>query len=256
MEQRITFPAHLLPAGYREHFSIEEFKFRWHEASGLDCNLHFRANHLASRLMSLRVTDAQLVTNKQTLARITNMSVRTMDRALGELEDRGWVQVTRDAGLQILLVLPDHGLEALLVERQSLSIQREQRHQRETAVQSILQQIASAHSVRIEELQFDKQWAIFRQRVRSVVNRMSSLESEIKTFMRTLSDPLPADVVSLPALLSSRIDIHLRHYSHLSHRQPKSARRVSKLQGETNLDQILQDLTASLSYPKAVGGDC
>lgn len=253
MEQRTTFPAHLLPTGYMQHFSIEEFKFRWHEASGLDYNLHFRANHLASRLTALRVADAQIVTNKQTLARITNMSVRTMDRALCELEDRGWVQVTRDAGLQILLVLPGHGLEALLVERQTLSVQREQRHQREAAVQSILQQIASTHSIRIEELQFDKQWGILRQRIRSVVNRMSSLESETKTFTRSLSDPLPVDVVSLPALLSSRIDIHLRHYSHLSHRKAKAARHVSKTQGQTNFDQILQELTSSLSYPKAVG---
>ena len=248
MDDTTTFPTHLLPDGYLEHFKIGEFKFRWHQASGLDSNLHFRANHLASRLISLWITDGHLVTAKHVLARITNTSIRTMDRALLALEDRGWVQVSRDGdGLSIFLVIPEHGFQALMRERKSSEQERSLRLTRELATQVALCSIAGQYDVDSEMVKFAPEWKIVRSRVRSVISRMGDVEVECKKLVEAICESIPVNVRCPQALISSRIDDHLRRHTHLSHRPTKSTRMQSQIEPRFDIQGLIASVSDSLS---------
>lgn len=248
MDDTSTFPTHLLPAGYLEHFTFGEFKFRWHEASGLDSNLHFRANHLASRLVSLWITDGHLVTSKHVLARITNTSIRTMDRALLALEDRGWVQVSRDGeGLSIFLVIPQHGFQALMCERKNTEQKRSLRQTRELAAQDALCSIAHQYGVDPEVIKFGSEWKIVRSRMRSVVSRMSVVEVECKKLVETICESVPLNIRNPQALISSRIDDHLRRHTHLSHRPQKSVRTQTRVEDGFDVQSVINSVSERLS---------
>ena len=228
MDDTKTFPAHLLPEGFLEHFTISEYKFRWHEASGLDPDLHFRANHLASRLTSLWIVDTHTLTSKQQLARITNTSIRTMDRALLELEHRGWVQVSRDEDhLSLYLVIPAHGLDRLLAERRSVEHQRNTRHIRELSAQDTLNALAVEFGVDPDVVRSGSDWGVIRSRVRSITNRMSSVETETRKLIEAVRESVPPNIRCPQAFISSRLDEHLRNYPHLNHRPTKASRRQS-----------------------------
>jgi len=247
MDNETTFPHHLLPEGYLSHFNISEFKFRWHEASGLDPDLHFRANHLASRLTSLWITDGHILTAKHQLAQITNTSIRTMDRALIELEDRGWVHVSRDGdGLSIYLVIPRHGLKLLLAERQSSEQQRNLRTSRELAAQEVLLTLADAFRVDHDAVQTGSEWKVVRARIRSITNRMTDVEQESRKLAYSICESIPQHIRCPQALISSRIDEHLRNYPHLSSRQSKTQRvqGIRNTYVEQTVTQLEQILTA------------
>lgn len=224
MDETSTFPKHLLPTGYLDIFTIAEYKFRWHEATGLDPVLHFRANHLASRLTSLRVIDGHVQSAKDKLARVTNTSIRTMDRALVQLENRGWVDVNRDEGLSIFLLIPNHGLQLLVDERQASNRQRDLRLKREYASHKTLEEIARAVGIASEEVRSSPDWKVVRAQIRSATNRMYAVEEESRKLLNFICESWPKEVRSPQALISSRIADHLRHYTHLSHRPTKSQR--------------------------------
>lgn len=247
MDTETTFPQRLLPEGYLSHFNISEYKFRWHEASGLDPDLHFRANHLASRLTSLWITDAHTLTAKHQLARITNTSIRTMDRALTELEDRGWVHVSRDGdGLSIYLVIPRHGLERLLAERQSSEQQRNLRTSRELAAQEVLLSLATAYGTDHDAVRTGADWKVVRARIRSITNRMTDIEQETRKLIHSLCESIPQQIRCPQALVSSRIDEHLRNYTHLSHRPSKRTRVSSDSESSVQFENLIHDLAAKL----------
>lgn len=247
MNDNSTFPAHLLPTGYLDHFNVGEYKFRWHEATGLDPELHFRANHLASRLASLWITDGHVLTAKHVLARITNTSIRTMDRALIALEDRGWVQVNRDNdGLSIFLVIPQHGLHALLSDRRNSEQQRTLRLTRELATQELFATIAHQFGVEAKSVKFGPDWKIVRSRLRSIVRRMDVVDLDCRKLTESICESIPAKVDCPAALVSSRIDNHLRHYTHLSHRPTKSGR-TSPPQGHgLDIQSVINVVSESL----------
>lgn len=249
MDNDTTFPHHLLPEGYLSHFKISEYKFRWHEASGLDPDLHFRANHLASRLTSLWIKDGHTLTAKHQLARITNTSIRTMDRAMIELEDRGWVQVSRDGdGLSIYLVIPRHGLERLLAERQSSEQQRNLRTSLELAAQEVLLTLADAFRVDHDAVLTGSEWKVVRARIRSITNRMTDVEQESKKLACSICESIPQNIRCPQAVVSSRIDEHLRNYPHLSHRPTKSDRQKSWDRSPSGLDDLLGHVTEALQF--------
>lgn len=247
MTDNPTFPTHLLPKGYLDHFNVGEYKFRWHEATGLDPELHFRANHLASRLASLWITDGHLTTAKNVLARITNTSVRTMDRALVALEDRGWVQVNRDIdGLSIFLVIPQHGLHALMAERRNSEHQKSLHQTRELASQELLAMIAQQFVVEAEAVKFGPEWKIVRSRLRSIIRRMDVVDLECKKLSETICESLPAIVDCPAALVSYRIDNHLRHYAHLRHRPTKSDRVSASQRQGFDIESIISGVSERL----------
>jgi hypothetical protein len=248
MDDTTTFPGHLLPNDYSEHFTISEYKFRWHEASGLDTDLHFRANHLASRLTSLWIVDAHTLTSKQELARITNTSIRTMDRALLELEYQGWVQVSRaEDRLSLYLVIPDHGFDRLLAERKSVEHQRSTRHTRELSAQDTLSALAVAFGVNPQVVRNSSDWSVIRSRVRSITNRMSCVETETRKLIEAVRESSPKNIRCPQAFISSRLDEHLRNYPHLSHRPTKASRVKTENGGQLDVHSLINDLTSKLS---------
>jgi hypothetical protein len=246
MDKNTSFPTHLLPGDYLDHFSIDEFKFRWHEATGLDTKLHFRANHLASRLMSLWIVDANLSTSKAELARITNTSVKTMDRALVELEHRGWVDVTRMDRLSIYLMIPEHGMESLLLHRQRIEHQRELRATRETSTREVLLAVSDAYDVPRKTVLTGPQWQIIRSRVRSTINQMTDITQESNKLTISICESPPARCSSPMAVVGARIDEHLKRYPHLQRRKSKAIRDQISESKQTGFNEIIANLSNTL----------
>jgi hypothetical protein len=249
MDTTNTFPTHLLPKGYLAHFTTQEYKFRWHEATGLDADLHFRANHLASRLMSLWIVDAHLSTCKAELARITNTSVKTMDRALVALEDRGWVEVTRQDNLSVFLTIPTHGLQSLLTQRQNQELQRSLRQVRESHAHEILAMVALTYGISLDAVQNSPSWRIVRARVRSLINRMSDIPGESKKLSDFLCECPPTSTINPAAVVSSRIDDYLRRHPYLS-RRPTKATRQQSASSPLDVDALIANTAQSLTQPR------
>ncbi len=248
MDNKTTFPTHLLPHDYLNYFQLNEYKFRWHEASGLDPELHFRANHLASRLTSLWIVDAHTLTSTQQITRITNTSTRTTSRALAELEDRGWVHVSRAGDkLSVFLTIPQSGFDRLIAEHQSVEAQRATRQIRELAAQETLSALALSFGIDAQQVQSGASWKVIRSRVRSITNRMSSVETETRKLIEAVRESVPQNIRCPQAFISSRLDEHLRNYPHLSHRPTKASRRQTT-PGETfDIQSVIDDLTKRMS---------
>jgi hypothetical protein len=248
MDNKTTFPTHLLPPDYLNYFRLDEYKFRWHEASGLDPELHFRANHLASRLTSLWIVDAHTFTSKQQITRITNTSIKTTGRALAELEDRGWVHVSRAGDrLSVFLTIPQSGFDRLIAEHQSAEAQRITRLSRELAAQDTLGALALSFGVDVREVQSGADWKVIRSRVRSITNRMSSVETETRKLIEAVRESVPPNIRCPQAFISSRLDEHLRNYPHLSHRPTKASRRQTTTGATFDIQSVIDGLTTRMS---------
>jgi hypothetical protein len=248
MDNKTTFPTHLLPHDYLNYFQINESKFRWHEASGLDPELHFRANHLASRLTSLWIVDAHTLTSMQQVTRITNTSIRTTGRALAELEDKGWVHVSKAGDkLSVFLTIPQGGFDRLIAEHQSVEAQRATRLIRELAAQETLSALALSFGIDAQEVQSGASWKVIRSRVRSITNRMASIETETRKLIEAVRESVPPNIRCPQAFISSRLDEHLRNYPHLSHRPTKASRVTAENSGQLDVRSLINDLTSKLS---------
>jgi len=171
-----------------------------------------------------------------------------MDRALLTLEDRGWLQVSRDGdGLSIFLVIPEHSFQALMRERKNTEQQRSLRLTRELATQVALCSIAGQYDVDSAMIKFAPEWKIVRSRVRSVISRMVDVEMECKKLVEAICESVPVNIRCPQALISSRIDDHLHRHTHLSHRPTKSTRTQSQIEPRFDIQGVIASVSDSLS---------
>ena len=146
--------------------------------------------------------------------RITSMSQKTIERALPELVEPGWINVThRASGFEIDLAMNDGGLHLLIEEserRQSFAGRRSQ----------------------------NDEWK------EGIISHMLCYETEYRKLSETLSESLPTTIHN-PAGLLSRTAEHIRLQPHLSVRTPRP--KISS--SASFIDETIAGIAMSLASP-------
>jgi len=255
---RITdaFPAHELPAEYKEHFSIPEVFFRWKEATGLDLVLQPRAVSVAARIDELGGVDGTAETSVHAISLRTRLSERTVKRAIRDLEERGFLTVERRSGLSLRLRMPEHAITLLLEERQRRRDYANRRELNDSITDGILQEVCSHLRVDSVIAGASGGWPILRFRVRSMVSQMADLEREPKRLVRHLVDQPPGQIRNPVPFLISRASEYLQNNPQLSPSKNR-AQTVASVRERHAAQNVLNDvsrmLTESLGFQSAGG---
>ena len=170
-----------ITARYLEHFTPNEFRFRWLDATACDPDLSRRGNHLAARIFTLWFESNHARTSYAELHRITAMSRKTLERALPELAERGWISVThRGSNIEIGLAMSEHGLDLLLEERERRQSFAGRRATNDEWTDRIITRLVTTLELHPEQVERLPQWRLLRAKIRSIVSHMLCYETESK----------------------------------------------------------------------------
>ena len=229
---------------YLEHFTPNEFRFRWLDATACDPALSRRGNHLAARIFTLWFESNHARTSYAELQRITAMSRKTLERALPELAELGWISVThRGSNIEIGLAMTEHGLDLLLEERERRQSFAGRRATNDEWTDRIITRLVTTLELHPEQIERLPRWRLLRAKIRSIVSHMLCYETESQKLFNTLTESLPTSIQDPAGLLLSRADEHIRLHPHLSARSP----RPKKNQTTRLIDETIADLSRSLA---------
>lgn len=229
---------------YLEHFTPNEFRFRWLDATACDPDLSRRGNHLAARIFTLWFESNHARTSYAELQRITAMSRKTLERALPELAERGWISVTHQGSkIEIGLAMSEHGLDLFLEERERRKSFAGRRATNDEWTERIMVHLITTLALHPDHTERLPKWRLLRAKIRSIVSHMLCYETESKKLVDTLTESLPKSIQDPAGLLLSRAGEHVRLHPHLSARAPRPKSGASaRLIGET-----IADLSRSLA---------
>jgi hypothetical protein len=232
---------------YLEHFTPNEFRFRWLDATACDPVLSRRGNHLAARLVTLWFDGNHTSSSYAELQRITGMSRKTLERALPELSELGWINVThRGSVIGIDLAMSDRGLDLLLEERERRQSFAGRRAGNDEWTERIIAHLVTTLALNPEQAERLPRWRLLRSKIRSIVSHMLCYETESRKLVDSLTESLPSAIHDPAGLLLSRAAEHIRRYPHLGARAPRpkngsSARLV---------DETIASIASSLTGPR------
>jgi DNA-binding GntR family transcriptional regulator len=207
---------------YLEHFTPNEFRFRWLDATACDPDLSRRGNHLAARIFTLWFESNHARTSYAELHRITAMSRKTLERALPELAERGWISVThRGSNIELGLVMSEHGLDLLLEERERRQSFAGRRATNDEWTDRIITRLVTTLELHPEQVERLPRWRLLRAKIRSIVSHMLCYETESQKLFNTLTESLPTSIQDPAGMLLSRAGEHIRLHPHLSARAPR-----------------------------------
>lgn len=239
-------PLSPISARFATHFSIAEFRFRWLEATGLDRSLPSRANHIAARISSLWIFHDSATTSYDELCRITQLSLRTVQRGLKDLESSGFLVVTRHASqINLTLVITDSGMEVLLAERERRRSFAGRRELNDEWATSVTAEVLRFYGTDETEARHGL-WPVLASKIRSIVSHMQCFEIEAAKLVAELTESPPTEIQDLPAFLLSRAATHIRNYPHLARSAPTPA---PLQRGPSALDEILKEARQRTSWP-------
>lgn len=231
---------------YLEHFNPNEFRFRWLDATACDTALSRRGNHLAARLVSLWFEGNYTRTSYSELQRITAMSRKTLERALPELAELGWVDVTHTGStIGISLAMRDRGLDLLLEERERRKTFAGRQVHNDEWTERIMSHLANTLALNPEMAKKLPKWRLLRSKIRSIVSHMLCYETECRKLVDSLTESLPTSIHDPAGLLLSRAAEHIRRYPHLSVRAP----RHKTFSSSQLVDATIANLATALSEP-------
>ena len=232
---------------YLEHFTPQEFRFRWLDATGCDHALSRRGNHLAARLVSLWFESNHTRTSYAELQRITAMSRKTLERALPELAELGWVNLTHSgSAIGLSLAMSDRGLDLLLEERERRTSFAGRQVHNDEWTESIMSHLVTTLALHPEHVERLPRWRLLRSKIRSIVSHMLCYETECRKLVDSLTESLPASIHDPAGLLLSRAAEHIRRYPHLSARAPRPKNGSSS----RLIDETIASIAGSLTAPR------
>ena len=232
---------------YLEHFTPNEFRFRWLDATACDPALSRRGNHLAARIFTLWFESNHARTSYAELHRITAMSRKTLERALPELAERGWISVTHQGStIEIGLAMSEHGLDLFLEERERRKSFAGRRAANDEWTDSIIAHLVTTLELHPEQVERLPRWRLLRAKIRSIVSHMLCYETESKKLVDTLTESLPKSIQDPAGLLLSRAGEHVRLHPHLSARAPRPKSGASA----RFIDATIDDIAETLAVPR------
>jgi len=232
---------------YLEHFTHSEFRFRWLDATACDTALSRRGNHLAARLVTLWFEGNYTHTSYAELQRITGMSRKTLERALPELAELGWVDVTHTGStIGLSLAMRDRGLDLLLEERERRKTFAGRQVHNDEWTERIMSHLANTLALSAETVEKLPRWRLLRSKIRSIVSHMLCYETECRKLVDSLTESLPTSIHDPAGLLLSRAAEHIRRYPHLSARAPRPKNGSSA----RLIDETIASIAGSLTVPR------
>jgi hypothetical protein len=155
------------------------------------------------------------------LQRITAMSRKTLERALPELAELGWVDVTHTGStIGLNLTMMDRGLDLLLEERERRKTFAGRQVHNDDWTERIMSHLANTLALSPEMEEKLPKWRLLRSKIRSIVSHMLCYETECRKLVDSLTESLPTSIHDPAGLLLSRAAEHIRRYPHLSARAP------------------------------------
>ncbi len=234
---------------YLEHFTPNEFRFRWLDATACDPALSRRGNHLAARIFTLWFESNHARTSYAELHRITAMSRKTLERALPELAERGWISVTHQGStIEIGLAMSEHGLDLFLEERERRKSFAGRRAANDEWTDSIIAHLVTTLELHPEQVERLPRWRLLRAKIRSIVSHMLCYETESKKLVATLTESLPTSIQDPAGLMLSRACEHLRLHPHLSARAPRPKSGASAQFIEATIANIAESLAVPRTH--------
>ena len=232
---------------YLEHFTPNEFRFRWLDATACDPALSRRGNHLAARIFTLWFESNHARTSYAELHRITAMSRKTLERALPELAERGWISVIHQGStIEIGLAMSEHGLDLFLEERERRKSFAGRRAANDEWTDSIIAHLVTTLELHPDQVERLPRWRLLRAKIRSIVSHMLCYETESKKLVDTLTESLPKSIQDPAGLLLSRAGEHVQLHPHLSARAPRPKSGASA----RFIDATIDDIAETLAVPR------
>ena len=207
------------PADYLHHFSMDEFKFRWLEALGLERDNWRRGTELftAYVLSSFMDTQGSCYPSIERLATPMCKSEDTVRRALRTLANQGWLMIVPRANRtnQYFAVLPTYGMQ-LLLDQRAASPSSNSGSDLRAAVARVLATACQAHGFNQVDLMKERSWARIEGRLYQVINRVGGPQADLTFLTRWMSDEESRGVSSPVGFLLARASSFAKTYRHAS----------------------------------------
>jgi hypothetical protein len=238
---RIESSPKFAPAKYKEHFTLEEFKFRWVDAlvEVRDEWVNRSVDHVARVLVGYMDQEGFGYPGIPAMARAMRVSKSTTRRAIELLVENGWLlKATRNARTnEYQAVLPEYGLN-LLVERREERSRSNSVGEWQTATQAVLDRSCAMLSISPGEWAGTSDWARLEGRVRQVLRRLGGPNADLDYMVKLITQEPPVSGVRNP------VGFLLERLSRISRIMPNI--------GNTKIDELDDHLNHSVQNPDFV----
>ena len=232
-----------MPNSFLENFALDEFKFRWIDALGLEM-AEWRTStdlYVALLLGTFMSTSGECWPSIESLATPMRKSVDTVRRSLKRLEENGWLIIVSQPNRpnRYQAKLPEHGVSLLLADREA-SRRTASAEGSLQAVGRILDQVCSAHGFNSGELKKTNGWARVEGRMHQLVNRLGGPNSDHGALIRWMCEAGPNRIVSPTGFLLDRASSFKSAYDHAA-----GKKRHGHNAGQETVNNALQMLLAA-----------
>lgn len=230
-----------MPASFLENFALDEFRFRWIDALGLEM-ADWRTGtdlYVALFLAKFMNTSGECWPSIAAMARPMRKSEDTVRRSLRRLEENGWLIIVSQPNRtnRYQAKLPEHGVVLLLAERnapsRSASIQK-----RVDVVDQLLGQICETHKFKFDALKGEKDWARVEGRMHQLVNRLGGSDGDLQLLNRWMLEGDWSEVHSPIGFILDRASKFAYAYSRASGRKV----RVVQDAGRSHVEKVMREL--------------
>ena len=230
------------PTGYLQHFSAEEFRFRWLEALSevRDKWRHRGVDHLARALCDHMDVQGSCHPSLPTLARIMVVKEGTVRKNYKRLVEEGWlIVVPRSQDTNIFqAVLPSYGLELLNQKRETAATRNSVGEWREAA-DKLLSAMCTGLGIDREGAEATPAWARVEGKVYKLLARLGGPESDVSYVVKRVIEEPPSEIHSPVGLLMARLTKAERSL-------PKTSRSTRKAKETVKSDEVEKVLASTM----------
>lgn len=241
------------PSDYLQHFSADEFRFRWLEAFAevRDKWRHRGVDHLARTLCDHMNVKGTCHPSIPYLARIMVVAEGTVRNNYKSLVAEGWLIVVKrsqDTNL-FQAVLPAYGMDLLIRKREAAANRNSVGDWRDAA-DKVLSAMCIGLGIDRVGLDATPEWARIEGKVYRLLERLGGPQADVSYVIKRVVEEPPREIHSPIGLLMARITQAERGLPKADGR--KRARRTTGASDE--LEKVLASITQSLTSWKWVEG--
>jgi hypothetical protein len=235
------------PTGYLQHFSTEEFRFRWLEALAevREAWRHSGVDHLARALCDHMNIQGSCHPSLATLAREMAVSEGMVRDNYKILVAEGWlIVVPRHQETNIFqAVLPAYGLELLNQKREAAANRNSVGEWREAA-DKFLSAMCAGLGIDREGAEATPAWARVEGKVYKLLARLGGPESDVSYVVKRVIEEPPGEIHSPVGLLMARLTKAERSLPKASRSTRNAKARVKSDEVEKVLASTMEQLTS------------
>lgn len=213
-----------IPNIFLENFALDEFKFRWIDALGLE-TAEWRTStdlYVALLLATFMSTSGECWPSIESLATPMRKSVDTVRRSLKRLESNGWLIIVSRTNHtnRYQAKLPEYGVLLLLADRES-SRKDSLVQARTDVVNQILELVCRKNGFNRGELEKEAGWSRIEGRLYQLLHRLGGPQADNTVLIRWMTDGDWSSVRSPIGFLIDRASKFSIAYSQASGPRPK-----------------------------------